>query len=290
MTTTARLIKRPDPAKTWRLVSFGVAWLALAWAILNLRMMIIFNGTAIGDSDCFWRAWHGPLYNATVSLTISQFDYPPPAALAFWPLAQLPHDVYIVLWTVLGTAAYIWLLRPLPWASRLPATVAGMLFSLNGNIEWTLALVAVFGLRWPAFWLTALFTKVVPFIGFGWFVIRGEWRSVAWTAGFAVALTAISAVLLPGAWPTWFGFVGTLASQAQTTIIFNSLMPPIPLVVRALTAIVLVWWGARHDKPAVLALVLALCQPDWQPWAFGYLAAVPRLMRPPVPVEPDAGA
>jgi hypothetical protein len=290
MTTIKRVFKRPDPVKTWRLASFGVAWLALAWAILDIRMMLIFNGSVFGDANVYYSAWHGPLYHATVSLQITQFIYSPAAALAFWPLAQLPHDAYIVVWTALGTAAYVWLLAPLPRAARLPAIAAGILFSLNGNIEWVLALMAVFGLRWPALWLVALFTKVAPFLGFGWFVIRGEWRSVAWTAGLCVALVAISAVLLPGAWPTWIGMLGTLGTEAHETVTFNSLMPPIPLVARVLAAIALVWWGARHNRPVVLPLVLALCQPDWQPWALGLLAAVPRLMRPPAPVERAAEA
>jgi hypothetical protein len=181
----------------------------------------------------------------------------------------------------------VWLLAPLPLPARLPAIAAGFLFSLNGNIEWVLALVAVYGLRWPALWLVALFTKVAPFVGFGWFVIRGEWRSVAWTAGFGVALVAISAVLLPGTWPTWLGMLGTLASQTEAANTLNPLLPPIPFVARALVAVVLVWWGARSNRPVVLPFVLALCQPDWQPWAFGFLAAVPRLLRPPVPVERD---
>jgi len=290
MTTITRLIKRPDPVKTWRLTSFGVAWLALAWAILDIRMMLIFNGAVFGDANVYYSAWHGPLYNATVSLQTTQFIYSPAAALALWPLAQLPHDAYIVLWTCLGTAAYVWLLEPLPWAARLPAIAAGMLFSLNGNIEWVLALMAVLGFRWPAVWLVALFTKVAPFIGFGWFVIRGEWRSVAWTAGIGVALVALSAVLLPGAWPTWIGMLGTLGTEAHQTVMFNSLMPPIPLVIRLLTAVALVWWGARRNQPFVLPLALALSQPDWQPWALGLLAAVPRLMPPPAPVERDARA
>jgi hypothetical protein len=278
MTAISLRWKRPDPEHIWRLAAFGVAWLALAWAVLFLRMMIVFNGTVIGDSGCFWNAWHGPLYNATVSLTVSQFDYSPVAALALWPLAQLPYDAFLIVWIALACTAYVWLLAPLPLAARLPAMAAGILFSLNGNIEWILALVAVFGMRWPVLWLTALFTKVVPFVGFGWFVIRGEWRNVAWTAVFAVVLAVVSALILPAAWPQWFGFVGSLASQAQTTVVFSSLMPPIPLAVRGVGALALVWWGARNNRPAVLPLVLALCQPDWQPWAFGYLAAMPRLM------------
>ena len=179
MTAIAVPIKRPDRLKTWRLATFAVAWLALAWAILDVRMMVIFHLPLTSDANDYWMAWHGPLYDTAVSLTLAHFNYSPVAALAFWPLSQLPQTAFLVLWTSLGTAAYVWLLAPLPLATRLPAIAAGFLFSLNGNIDWLLALVAVFGLRWPSLWLIALFTKVAPFIGFVWFAIRGEWRRVA---------------------------------------------------------------------------------------------------------------
>jgi hypothetical protein len=268
----------------WRVASIAVACLALVWAALDIRII----GHVFGDATSYWLAWHGPLYEAAKPLWSPHFVYAPPAALAFWPLAQLPETAFLVVWTALGVAAYAWLLAPLPLAARLPAFCAGVLFSLNGNIEWVLALVAVAGLRWPALWLVALFTKVAPFMGFGWFVLRGEWRNVAWTAGLGLALVAISMLLLPGAWQTWAAMVRTFASQTEATQALNPLLPPIPFVVRALAAIALLVWGARKDRPVVLALVLALSQPDWQPWAFGFLAAVPRLMRPPEPIVAQA--
>jgi hypothetical protein len=282
MRTIKLRINRPDPVKAWRLTTFTVAWLALAWAALNLRMMIIFNVPMAADAKDYWMEWHGPLYDPTVSLWLGHFIYSPVAALAFWPLAQLPETVFLLVWIAMGVAAYTWLLAPLPLASRLPAMAAGLLFTFTGNLEWVLALVAIFGLRWPALWLIALFSKVSPFVGFGWFVIRGEWRNVALTGALGVALIAISALLLPGAWPTWIANLRTLGSEASATVTYNSLMPPIPLAIRGVAAVVLVWWGARNNRPVVLPFVLVLSQPDWQPWAFGLLAAVPRLLDPPV--------
>jgi len=273
-------IQQADPAKAWRLASFGVACLAVAWGAIDLRYI----GYAFGDSSVYWRAWHGPLYHDVAQLWNNFFIYAPPAALAFWPLAQLPEAVFVVVWAAIGTAVYAWLLAPLPLSTRVPALAAGVLFSLNGNIEWVLALVAVCGFRWPALWLVGLFTKVSPFVGFGWFVIRGEWRSVAWAAGLGVALFAVSVLLLPGAWPAWLGSLGVLASQTEAARTLNPLMPPIPFALRAAMAVGLVWWGARTNRPFVLPFVLLLCQPDWQPWALGFLAALPRL-RAPEPID-----
>jgi hypothetical protein len=278
---------RPDPIKTWRLACFGVAWFSLAWAALDIRMMFIFNIPLFPDAMVFWSAWHGPMYYSGASLQFTTFIYSPVAALAFWPLAQLPQTAYLVVWTALGMASYVWLLAPLPRAARFPALAAGFLFCVNGNIEWVLALVAVVGMRWPAVWLVALFTKVAPFMGFGWFVLRGEWRSVALTATLAVALMVASALILPGAWPTWIDTVRSLATESAGKATYNSLMPPIPLVVRVAVAAVVLVWGARANRPVVLPLVLALVQPDWQPWALGILAAVPRLVSLPAQVDRD---
>jgi hypothetical protein len=273
-----------SPAKTWRLTSFGAAWLALAWAMLDTH----FLGIVFGDAASYWRAWHGPLYDPVAPLWVPHFIYAPPAALAFWPLAQLPEVVFVVTWWAAGTAVYTWLLAPLPWPSRVPALLAGTVFALNGNIEWVLALVAVLGLRWPPLWLIALFTKAAPFLGIAWFFVRGEWRAVASTVLFGLVLVALSALLLPNAWPTWVGMVWRFGRQTELTS--STLMPPVPFAVRFVSATVLVWWGARRNQPLVLPFVIALCQPDLQPWAFGLLAAVPRLREFRRAVDPTGPA
>jgi hypothetical protein len=267
-----------DPVTVWRLSSFGVACLALIWAVLDTHLI----GRVFGDSTSYWSAWHGPLYDPSAPLWTPHFVYAPPAALAFWALAQLPEGAFVVLWAAVGAAAYVWLLAPLPLPARVPAIAAGTLFALNGNIEWLLALVAVFGLRWPTLWLVALFTKAAPFLGFAWFVIRREWGSVARTALVGLVIVGVSAILLPGAWPTWIGMVRAFGSQTETAV--NQLVPAVPFAVRFVGAAALLLWGALRGRPIVLPFVLALCQPDMQPWAFGFLAAVPRLLARELPM------
>jgi hypothetical protein len=67
------------------------------------------------------------------------------------------------------------------------------------------------------------------------------------------------------------------STQVTAIATSNWLMRPIPLALGATAALVAVLWRARRDLPVVLPLALFLYQPDWQPWAFGYLAAAPRL-------------
>ena len=261
-----------DLVSARNLAAFGVACLALAWAIINTCAL----GVVFGDARSYWLEWHGPLYEPNTPLWLPHFVYAPPAALAFWPLAQLPEVAFVVAWAALGTVAYVWLLAPLPLPSRIPATLAGILFALNGNIEWLLALVVLFGRRWPPLWLVALFTKISPFLGFGWFVIRGQWRAVVTTLALGIALVLASELLLPGSWRTWISMV--VLFRGQTDTVQNLLMPLGPFPLRFGFASALLVWAAWRDRPAALPVVVLLCQPDMQPWALGFLAAVPRLL------------
>ena len=72
-----------------------------------------------------------------------------------------------------------------------------------GNIHIFLALVTVFGLRWPWLWSFVLLTKVTPGVGLVWFAVRREWRSL-WIALGVTALIALPTVLLyPQLWADW---------------------------------------------------------------------------------------
>ena len=57
-------------------------------------------------------------------------------------------------------------------------------------------------------------------------------------------------------------------------------VPNVPLLPRLVVAVAVLALGTARRQPAVLALVVLLAQPDLQPWALGYLAAVPRLLTP----------
>jgi hypothetical protein len=250
-------------------LALGIAVIALFYGAINLYAYGPFV-----DTRAYWLPWSDPIYMPGLNLWMPHFVYSPVVAFALRPLALLPLPAFAALWTAMGVATYAWLLHPLPPIPRAAALLAGCTFALNGNIEWALALMVVLGMRRAPFWLVAAFTKVLPFVGFAWFVLLRDWRAVAQTAAMGAALLLVSAALSPGEWLTWAHMLVSFTGQAGGA---GVLLPAVPLAPRLAFAGALLIWGASRRQPLVLPLVLLLAQPDLQPWALGYLAAVPRL-------------
>ena len=267
-TRGSRAADRPGE-RLVNLLAFIVGIVGLAYGLLTLYAFGPFL-----DTQASWLPWSRPIYNTSLPLWIPHFVGSPVMALFLRPLGLLPFPVFVTAWSALAGVAYWWLLRPLAPAPRLIAFAAACSFVLNGNVEWALAVMVVAGMSRPWAWLLAAFAKVAPFLGFGWFVLQRDWRGVAITAVGGAVLVAVSVVLLPGAWPEWIGMLATFQGQTQHSGLF---IPAIPLLPRLPVALALLIWGALRRQPLVLPLVLLLSQPDLQPWALGYLAAVPRL-------------
>lgn len=256
-------------ARRRNLAVFAIACVALFYGITSWY----YNGL-FADTRSFWLPWSEPIYNPATPLWTPHFVYSPVAALALRPFGLLPFPVFAVLWTALGVATYAWLLYPLPVLPRLVAFIAGCLFAANGNTEWAISLMVVVGMTRPSAWLFAAFTKVSPFLGFGWFILRRDWKAVATTGALGILLVIASAIALPGEWPVWLRMLSTFGGQ---TDVAGKLMPALPLLPRLPIAVGLLAWGAAKRRPDVLPLVIMLSQPDLQPWLIGYLAALPRL-------------
>ena len=269
-------------SRGFNVTAFVIGLVGLAAGLVPILLWAPFIDTA-----SFWLPWSRPIYDPSLPLSVPHFVQSPVLALFLRPFGLLPFPVFAVGWTCLAGVAYWWLLRPLPPAPRVITFAAACTFALNGNIEWALAVAAVIGVRRPSAWLVAAFTKVAPFLGFGWFVLRRQWRAVAVTAGVGLALVAASAVLLPGAWPAWIGMLRAFGSEPTFG---GPFVPNVPLLPRLVVAVALLALGTARRQPAVLALVLLLAQPDLQPWALGYLAAAPRLLTPASGAATSIGA
>ena len=122
------------------------------------------------------------------------FSYSPPILLLFQAIrAVMPWEVFAYVYSI-SIALGIWVLAG-PFTLFVVFTPHVATEISLGNIHIFLALVTVFGLRWPWLWSFVLLTKVTPGVGLVWFVVRREWRSL-WIALGVTALIALPTVVL----------------------------------------------------------------------------------------------
>jgi hypothetical protein len=232
------------------------------------------------DAHAYFLAWPGSLYDAAPG-RVDAYNYSPAFAQAIWPLAQLPWPVFCGLFVASAALGTAWLLRPLRRAVGIPLWFAFTPEILSGNIYWLLAVVAVLGLHRGSAWVLPALTKVLPTPGPLWFLLRGEWRRLGGFFAALVLVTGLSAATAPDLWRQWFDF---LSSHGGDTGAASLAFVP-PLWLRLPTAVVLLWWGARRDRPWVLAPVMLLSTPVVGMGSFALLAALPRLRTPRVTDE-----
>src|SRR3954454_25087015 len=134
------------------------------------------------DAHAYWASGHAALTYLRPPRHLDAFLYSPLVADLIKPLTLLPWPVFWVLWSGAELAALLWLLRPLPVRWVVPIVLCSTLELVQGNINVFLAVAVVVGMRHPIGWLFPLLTKVVTGVGLLWFVLRGEWRRLAWAA------------------------------------------------------------------------------------------------------------
>jgi hypothetical protein len=215
------------------------------------------------------------MYDAAPA-TRDAFLYSPAFAQALWPLAQLPWPVFGIVWATAAAAAILWLAAG---AGRLwagPLALLGTFEVLTGNVNWLLALVAVFGLRLPGLWSVALLTKITPALGPLWFLARREWRLLGWAIVWPSVVVAVSVGLSPDLWRQWWEFLTTHAGSASGKV-GSSFLPP--LWIRLPAVVALVAWGARGNRVWTVPLGMALVSPVSGIGQAVVLLAIPRLVQ-----------
>ncbi len=205
------------------------------------------------DSRSYWGFPRVPLYPGPGTDDGYGFYRYSPAFVPFLVLASVvPWPVFAVGWIGVLVAVYIWMAGDDKWPLLVFVPV---LFEFYlGNIHLLLALAVVLGFRWPATWAFVLLTKITPGIGLWWFVVRGEWRSLAIALGATGAIVIAGLLVSPGIWHDWY------VSLTVTGPATGSNQVPIPLPVRLLAAFLIVTWGARTDRrwTVLVATTLAL--------------------------------
>ena len=257
-------------------------YLLFAWLMLIVPRSPGFTSIVGFDSFAYWNVDVQHPYGAALG-TVGAFTYSPAFALAVSPAHLLPFALFFVVWDSILIVNLTWLTRrmTLVWLLFLPVPLE--LF--HGNVHFLLATVCVLGFDYPALWSIGLLTKVTPGVSLLWFVVRREWRSLAWALGATAAISAVSFAVAPGAWFDWVKFLADSSSAGpQVNGTYEYLLPP--LWTRLGAASMLVVWGARTDRRWVVPVAVALSMPVIWPITPALLVAIPRLRRK----APPAGA
>jgi hypothetical protein len=193
------------------------------------------------------------------------FSYSPPVLLLFQAIrAVMPWEVFAYVYTI-AIALGIWVLAgPFTLFVTFIPHVATEL-SL-GNIHVFLALVTVFGLRWPWLWSFVLLTKVTPGVGLVWFAVRREWRALAIALGVTAAIALPTVVLFPDLWAGWFRVLTGPGAGAEAGGL---------LVVRVALGAAIVAVGAWRNWPWLVPVGSMLALPHlWSLHGYSMLVAV----------------
>jgi hypothetical protein len=228
--------------------------LRLAFVVV-LVIFTVLRPIPAGDAHAYWVVNLADPYTRPVA-TQDAFTYPPPAALFFAVLGQLPFEVFEAIWTLLIGFALLWLTGPWALAFLVLPVVASDLYL--GNIHVLLAAAVVGSLRRPGLWAIPLLTKPSVGVGLLWFVVRREWGRLAVALGVTAAIVGLSFLLAPGLWPAWIDYVLGTGLAPNTGAAY---VVPIPFLVRLPAAILLVIWGARTNRPWTLPTASMLALP-----------------------------
>jgi len=226
------------------------------------------------DAHAYWSSNAFHPYVGTGLYGQDGYFYSPAFTQAIGPLHALPWPLFAALWTLLLTAALLWVGRM--WFGYLVLVPFVTIELAMGNIHILLAAAIVAGFRWPVAWAFVLLTKVTPGVGLVWFAARREWRALGVALGATAVIALVSFAISPSSWSEWFAMLST----TNGTQAFQPLpVGLIPLPARVLIAAGLVAWGARTDRRWVVPVAATLALPVIYINGLAMLVAVPYLLK-----------
>ena len=160
--------------------------------------------------------------------------YSPPLAMLFVPLTWLGENAAVMTWLLVRigllalTCALMPVSRPIRLASLgIAALSMPFLFDLNlGNISLIVTFFAVVAWRWLDKPLAAVAVAASialrPTMGLvvGWWLLRGKWRPVAWTAIAAGVIFLATLPFIP--LRLWFDYLTVLRNVSDVTGVFRN--------------------------------------------------------------------
>lgn len=225
------------------------------------------------DAHTYWVANPTDPYGTSTPGAADAFFYSPVFAQLILPIHALPWNVFIAAWTLLLGAALAW--QAGYWLAPVLLLVPVFAELSVGNIHLLLAAALVAGFRWPWTWSFLLLTKITPGVGVLWFLFRREWRSLAIALGATAALVAVSFAVAPRLWSEWLQLL--VSAAAAPAWVFTV---PIPLPVRLVAAVALIFWGARADHRWTVAVASCIALPVlWINGLAMLVATIPLLSR-----------
>jgi hypothetical protein len=248
-------------------------YVLFAWLMLIVPGTPGFKSVVGFDSFAYWNV--DPIHPYAAALgTIGSYTYSPAFAQVLSPGHLLPFGVFYVVWASFLIVNFVWLTRrmALVWLVFLPVPLE----LYHGNVHLLLATVCVLGFEYPALWSIGILTKVTPGVSLLWFVVRKEWRALAWALGATAAIAAVSFAISPGAWFDWVKFLTTSQDAGAGSNDWYSFLFP-PLWLRIAIAAALVVWGARTDRRWVVPVATAVAMPVFWITTPAILVAIPRL-------------
>jgi hypothetical protein len=244
-------------------------WLATVFTLV----VVAFSGRSLGyDAYSYWSIDFSDLYGRAMSnnFTLGAFRYGPPIAFLFGPLGALPWWLFLWLWAALMVGIAVWLGGR--WALVLFALPPVALELYHGNVHLLIAAAVALGFRYPWTWAFVVLTKITPGIGLIWFAARREWRALAIALTATAVVSLAAAVVAPNYWREWLDSILSNLNEPQ----HYSVPPPAP--VRLPLAALLVFWGARTDRPWTVPVAATLGLPIiWPHGLCVALGAIPFL-------------
>jgi hypothetical protein len=274
--TEARATTAPSRVRLdrlWRAAKPALAIAGGAYLLASVLGIIPFTlqrGVAPGlDTIVYWGADLDNLYVGSQIGEREAFLYSPAFAQVLFPLRFLPFEVVYGLWLGVSIAMLVWM--RVAWTLAFPPVLADLYW---GNVHVLYALVIVLGFRVAALWALPILTKGVSGIGVLWFAFRAEWRPFALALGASAAIALTSFVLAPG---LWFDWVDSIAGNVGRET--GMRLDVVPLPVRLIAALGVLFWGARTDRRWVVPVAVFLASPTIWPGSGAVLVAAvsPRL-------------
>jgi hypothetical protein len=232
----------------------------IALAILLVVVMTLtaepFEPDGLGPGQDARAYWAAPMEDPYAPGSVgheSAYLYSPAFLLVLAPLRALPWPAFLCLWTVLLLLVLRWLSGALLFGPLIVLTFPEL---WGGNITILLAAMIVAGFARPGVWSFALLTKVTPALGLAWFAARREWRALVEVAAVTLAIVVVSWLMAPAQWTAWLEL---LRSSTGSSTVPGSV--PIPLLLRAPVALVIIVWAALRGWRWLLPVGVLLAMP-----------------------------